>query len=344
MWGRLLLAAACLAASAAIQQDLGVANAVRRDSDFRYVPDPAIIKVIAGAHRSTVADLFWLKTLPNLSREFKDTAFKERWLNGICEAVTDLDPGFLTIYVYGASWLPLIDRQSDSAVDLLQKGLRANTDIVENGETTWWNPYRTRLLVDLGMFYYQDRRDRDTALEYLRQAAARPDCDGLTRLMVASLEVNEKRHLAALAPYIHGMQSGTDRMKEKWEEGLERLKAKIVRTAIREFEEREGRLPTSIDELRDPALIEAAAIEVALDGITLDAEGKLIHPRLVALNLASMIEGGELWARLYLRDSGRYPTLDELLSSPHVQLPELGVGEFWDWDEGTGNLSITRLE
>ena len=294
MWGRLLLAAACLAGSAAMQAEIGVANAVRRDSDFRYVPDPDIIKVIAGAHRSTVADLFWLKTLPNLSREFKDTEFKERWLNGICAAVTDLDPGFLTIYVYGASWLPLIDKQSDSAVKLLQKGLRANTDIVEDGETTWWNPYRTRLLVELGMFYFKDRKDTDTALTYLRQAAVRPDCDGLTRLMVASLEVNEKRHLAALAPYLHSMQTGTDRMKERSEEALERLKAKIVRAAIREFEEREGRKPTSIDELRDPTLIEEAAMELTLDGITLDDEGELVHPRLRQLNELSMIDGAEL--------------------------------------------------
>lgn len=321
MWATLAklgLMAAGIGGAVLLQGPLGEANAHRRRNDFRYTPDPSVTKIVAGAHRSTVADMIWLRALPDLAREFDDVELKKRWLNGVFEVVTDLEPTFLTVYYYGSAYLALLDSNADDAVALLERGIRRN-------------PENTALLVELGMVHWKDRKDRESALEYLREAADRPDVDGLTLLMLSSIDVRGRQDLAALVPWIKGMERYEDRprYKDANELQLERRKRQIVRRALKDYEAEHGRAATSLEELRGTELIEPQAQDLVLEGITLLPDGSLDHPRFDELNIAATKRAAKDWCHRFLNDYGRYPTLEDLIEKKQIGLPKLPDGKSW---------------
>ena len=64
----LLVAVAGIAGAALLQGRVGAENAARRANDFRYTPDPKMVRVLAGGDRSAFADALWLSDLPDMSR------------------------------------------------------------------------------------------------------------------------------------------------------------------------------------------------------------------------------------------------------------------------------------
>lgn len=323
---KLGIIAAGLTGVVLLQPSLGEGNAHRRRNDFRYTPDPTVAKIVAGAHRSTVADLVWLRAMPDLAREFDDLELKKRWLNGVFEVVTELEPTFMTVYFYGSSYLTLLDMNAEDAVALLERGIRLN-------------PEHTPLLVELGMVHWKDRNDREQALVHLRQAAERPDCDGLTLLMLSSIDAQGGSHLAALIPWMQGMERYKDKpvYRDANELYLQRRKRQIVFLALREFEETNGRPATSLDELRwneetGTGFIEKGAGDAVLEGITLGADGSLDHPRYDELNRESAKRDAKDWCHRFLADYGRFPTLEELIEKKQVGLPKLPDGKRWTLD------------
>lgn len=314
-----LLALAAGGAAALMQGDLGDRNQVRRRSDFRYTPDPKIVRLAAGAHRSSAADLLWLRTLPDMSKEFDDPAVKARWIAAALEAVTDLDPHFGTVYDFGQAYLTVIGRSDPGAVDkaiaLLEKGHRKN-------------PESAGMLIRLAMIHWIERKDRDEALRCLRLAAPLPDMDQLSMQMLATLESRGRDDMVALGRWIPLIESGTEEMKLRAELSLYAIKMEIARRAVREFTAKHGRAPAEPREIADPGLIQADAIPLVMDGLRFLEGAQPSYDRAVELNYRDLMVAYGRSARQFHAEAGRWPTLDELTDG-QKSLAKAPAGKRW---------------
>lgn len=327
---RLLVVVASLAGAAFLQGPLGEGNEARRRNDFRYTPDPEMAQLLSVGHRSTLADALWLRALPDISREFDDLELKRRWLNGVFGVVTDLEPSYYTVYDYGETYLALIDRNADDAVQLLDKGIRTFREMEAQDGRAY--PPLTSLLVEQAMTYYLDKQDREKTLELLREAAGRPDCDMLTREMLTKMEVDDRDDIIALRRWLELSEHASSAVRTLAERNLEITKRQIVVRAYREFENMHGRVPSSVDELHDAGLMEEAVAAIVLPAAEITPD-TLRFPRLEELDLAHTMRAADYWCRLFQREKGRWPTLDELLASP-LKIPPPPEGKRWHLDEG----------
>jgi hypothetical protein len=330
MYVRPLVVGVALACATLLQGPLGEGNGERRRNDFRYTPDARMARLMSVGHRSTLADALWLRALPDISREFDDIELKRRWLNGVFGVVTDLEPTYYTVYDYGETYLALIDRNADDAVALLDKGIVTFRELETTDGRTY--PSLTRLLIEQAMTQFLDKKDRERTLELLREAVVRPDCDMLTREMLAKMEVDDRDDIIALRRWLDLSEHPSSAVRTLAERDLEITKRQIALRALREFEEQHGRKPTSLDELAAAGLMEDAVAEIVLPGVELTEDGPRL-PRLEELDLQHTMRAAGYWCRLFQRDNGRWPTLEELLASP-LGIPAAPAGKRWHIDEG----------
>lgn len=324
-----------------LQPRIGDGNAERRRNDFRYTPRSDVMKVVAGAHESTVANMIWLRALPDMSRQFDDSVLKRRWLDGVLAVVTDLEPSFITAYDYGAAYLSLQSRQLDgreAAVALLEKGVRRN-------------PRSVKLMVSLAMMHFDIYRNskKDEATKaahraecrrYLERAVELPDCDDITVSMLAAMQVEDRDDLVALAHWQIVLASENEGVRFHAERNLEVVKKKMVIRAKQDFEKRHGRPPSTLDDLREEGLIHPGVVDDVLSTAAMAPDGTLSFPRLDELELEytihHVVPG---WIEIFRRDFGRAPTLDEVLA----QWMNLGIqkppeGKRWALERGEFKL------
>ena len=302
---RLLVVLGAVAGAAYLQADLGEWNAERRRNDFRYTPDRKVARTLCFGHRSTTADALWLRALPDFAREFDDKALKERWLNGVFDVVTDLDPTFYTAYHYGATYLSLINRKADSAIALLERGVATFEELEAQDRRQY--AAATRLRIDLAMAYWMYKRDREKTVHHLEVAVRRPDCDFLTRNMLVGLKLEDRDDLVALTYSALLLDHQNPQVREKAEEDYEFTKLRIARRELQAFRERAGREPSSIDELREACELDPDLATLVFEHAVLADDGALTSSRHDELRLRSTVRSMEWAAEIYHRENGEWP-------------------------------------
>ena len=322
----LLVAAAAIAGAALLQGRVGAENATRRANDFRYTPDPRVMRVLAGGDRSACADALWLSALPDMARPFEDKALKRRWIAGATGVITDLEPTFGTVYGYGAAHLNLVDRNPDEAIALLSKGIEKNPD-------------SAGLHVALAMVYFEFKKDRAKTIDLLQKASVMPGIDSLSLAMLASLLKDTHDDFAALAVWAKQLDTAPNaKVRTICEYELWRTKALIAGRAAREFTAARGRPPANAEELRDPKLISATALDVVLEGLTFDANGRPQYERLLELDREQVVLKADSYVAGLASDLGRLPTAEEFFAK-FGELPAPGPGRKWVYADGKLSLA-----
>ncbi|MCE9638412.1 MAG: hypothetical protein K8T90_22145 [Planctomycetes bacterium] len=319
-----LIVVAGIAAAAWMQGPAGAHNEERRRNDFRYTPDPAVVLVAAGAHKSTAADLLWLRTLPDMSKEFADPVLKARWIDNSLESITDLEPSFMTVYDFGQAYLTYLDRRAkgaaDRAIALLEKGIRANPD-------------SSGLHVRLAMIHFLEKHDRAKTIEILGRASVMPGFDSLSANMLTTLMAKQRDDAFALRYWVDRMEEGTPEMRRVATLHFWRTKNEIARRAAREFKQATGHAASAASDLNDPKLLQPEAIPAILDGLEFAPDGMPRYPKLFDLEIADFAQSAEAWARTFHDSEGRWPKLDEFES-----LPAAPAGKAWRFSDGKMTL------
>lgn len=322
---RPLVVAAGIGAAAWLQGPAGESATLRGRNDFRYTPDPRIVRVVAGAHRSSAADLLWLRTLPDLSQEFADVARKARWIDNSLDAITDLEPTFGTVYDFGQSYLFNPARPTPESVARAEKLLRKGIDR---------NPRSAGLWVRLAMVYYfADGADRRRTIAALQAASLLPGFDSLSAAMLSSLLAKQRDDVPALAYWAGLLEKGTPAMRRRAELLLWRTKLTIAARAARQFEQENGRKPATPAEIATPSLVDAQVVAVILEGLEITPEGAPGYPHLDDLEHMDEIRGAEEWARRFRDDAGRWPTMDEF-AEQRFRLRKPPAGKRWSFEGG----------
>lgn len=120
----------------------------------RLLPPPVALRVGSLGFRGMAADVVWLLTVQYIGGHFiTDRQFPH--LKRLLDTVVDLDPHFVDAYTLGALFLNYAGGHTHAALDLLERGYRANPN-------RWECPH------DIARTYYLELKDYSRALEWFK--------------------------------------------------------------------------------------------------------------------------------------------------------------------------------
>ncbi len=177
-----------------------------------YVPSPELYTYLPAGLRPAVADAYWLGVIQYYGEHVVSDGILDS-LPGMLELVTDLSPGFVRAYLFGAPALLFDMGEGQAAFELLKKGREANPD-------EW------RIPALMGLFVYQYAADEDKALiaaRLYREAAAMPGAPPYLSRLAARLTQKGGERQTAVLLWGQAYAEGDEYSREKAVEALDEL-------------------------------------------------------------------------------------------------------------------------
>ena len=249
----LLVALVCAAGLGVHGSNLALEEhtAVRRATgDVGPLPDGKALRVLALGFDRLLADLFWLRTVYYVGDEVSEAAGYPA-VTRLANLVTDIDPGFRTVYVVMSGAIGALKGDADDGIALLEKGVQ-NVD--------YW-----KLHFLLGFNYFIERLDYARAAEQMRIASEKGGPPYLP-LLSARLYAQAGDPGTALA-FIQARLAETEHeetrqalQKRYWDLWITR-DIRAIDRAIGAWRERNGTGPADIGALVTAGLLEREPVD-----------------------------------------------------------------------------------
>ena len=210
------------------------------------IPKGEYLKKISLGHNSLVADLIWLRAIQVMG-EKKVPPQQAEWIYHALDAATDLDPKFSYIYEAGGIFLSAVSGNYDLSVKLLKKGF-------DNNPGYWRLPFY------LSANYFLYLRDYKLAAYFMGRAAELPDRPAFVPLLAARLyaQSGDPRFGLDLTYTIY-KNTTDEKVKDALRQRMKELQVEInlytLENAAKDFKDKYGRYPVSVDELKAAGLI-----------------------------------------------------------------------------------------
>ncbi|MFQ5513073.1 MAG: hypothetical protein ACE5FG_01445 [Myxococcota bacterium] len=208
------------------------------------LPDGKVLRVLSLGFDRLVADLFWLRTIyyvgdPEVAKVGYPEAAR------LAELVTDIDPGFRTVYSAMNGVLTVLRHDPDAAIALLEKGIR---------HIRWW-----KLHFLLGFNYFWDRGEWRRAAEQMEIAAELGGPPHLS-LLAARLYTRggePETAMAFVAARLRELEPGDERerLSKRFAELWVLRDLRAIDAAIGRFRETRGTPPDGIADLLEAGLL-----------------------------------------------------------------------------------------
>jgi hypothetical protein len=243
---------------------------MHQEEDEVLVRSPKLMKVVTLEYGTFVADLYWTRAVQYYGgkRLGEDTNLESLW--PLLDVATTLDPNLLPAYRFGATFLsqpePRGAGRPDLAVQLLERGLRANPD--------YW-----RLNQDLGNVYYFEQKDYAKAGQAYLDGSRKPGAAPWMKVMAARfMEKGESRETAAML-WGELLESSTDEaIKENARVNLQLLRADDdighLNEIAKQYAARAGRAPRSVREMIQSGLIGGEPVDPLGHSYVIGPDGK----------------------------------------------------------------------
>jgi tetratricopeptide (TPR) repeat protein len=146
--------------------------------DVLYITSSKTLKRLSLGYQGLLADIYWTRAVQYFGQKHILEDVHYELLDPLLKITTDLDPNLVVAYTYGSFFLsqkpPGGAGQPDQAVELLERGIRANPD-------EW------RIYFNLGFVHYMDRKDPKSAAEAFQRGSVRPGAHPFLRVMAATM-------------------------------------------------------------------------------------------------------------------------------------------------------------
>jgi hypothetical protein len=304
------------------------------DDELLYLPNKKLLNHFTAGLDGVIADLLWLRCIQYTSKEFREER-KLRWLEHMCDVITDLDPYYVAVYRHGGIFLAALKADDDASLRLLKKGMRANP-------TAWELPY------EAAMVYLLNRRDQKGAQEagamYLRISDATGTAPGHVHQFALNLQ-----RMHGLFDVERGLWQ--DRLEHSEDANVREMAARQLKLldyretvsqldeACQAWAETHGEAPPSLDVLYEGEL---PAHPDVPGRYFIDTDGTVKHTAVIDAEMTrrlAMLEGG---IASFEEKEGRLPAdLQELRESgmlPYMPRHGYADGE-WRYDPETGAVS-----
>ncbi len=231
-----------------------------------------------------IADVYWMQSLQYLGDKFVNAPpdqvislddlrpLNPRLLYPYLDNATDLDPGFMAAYSYGATVLPAIDPAT--AIKFTEKGIASN-------------PENFRLYQYLGFIYWKLHRYDEAAAAYER-GSEQPGAPPFMKAMAAFMASNAGSRETARAMYRQMSDSGDQQTRLNAEYRLNELDAEeqveAINARLSDYQKKNGSCVRSLKDIV-PAL---GAVKLAGGAqFQQTAAGEIVDPKLAPYVLDS---------------------------------------------------------
>jgi hypothetical protein len=351
--GAALLFAAALAGQGLLQRPLGRSNEVRASREIHTPPSSLAFRLTSGGIELAASDALWLTVLPRLSRPWADPERKAVWIESVTNVLIDSNPRAITPPLYAGYFLGFLQNRHPGIERVLRHAMEAEskTPFRERrrvNEGTWWFPH------DLGMdmVQYGNEQEKAKGMEWLRRAAAMPDCPTILIDYLAAIGRRSGDPLAGwVLWFVRAATTTNPRWRERFLRDADRSRREILRGWAREAEGRLGRRPKDLDEILSAA--PAAVLEglrAQPDRLAAFREDVAVHPEMRDVEVVrltkALVEQGlahlRLLARKFEASMGRRPRnlleLESAGSGPVEPPPRYGTR--WSYDPETGEPGV----
>jgi len=232
----------------------------RAQEEVLYLWSGQQVRRLVPGFESIAADIYWLRTVQYFGGERLFSRQKRfELLRPLVDIATTLDPRLEVAYRYGAIFLsepsPVGAGRPHEGIELLEKGIAQM-------------PLAWRLRQDLGFFHHIFLGDSDRAAAILNDAAKVPGAAFWLRTLAADLLVKGGRRAEARRMWRQMFeQEEAGIIKENARQRLQILDsldlADAIAAAVGAFEQRNGRRPADLQQLRASGLWRGPLEDVA---------------------------------------------------------------------------------
>ncbi len=226
-------------------------DAVRRDVDLEnelmFMPSGEALRVAASGFEQQIGDLLWIRAILIFGEEWGGmNEERSEWLVRMIQAVAKLDPQWRTTYYYGGVMLRVVG-DVDASTEVFTAGHEALPD-------DYFFPFA------IGMNFYLHKDDPFEAGRWLKIAAGLPKAPEWYAKSARMFVVQKTQRSVALRHLDEELAASSDpNLREYLEEQKARLLhdgyVEALMPAIAEYEEREGRRPTALQDLIDLGVV-----------------------------------------------------------------------------------------
>src|SRR6202023_4120650 len=153
-------------------------RAVDSEDDQVTLRSGKLVKGLSLEYAPLVADIYWTRVVQYFGNKHAGKQVDLRLLWPLLDVTSVLDPQLMPVYDFGSTFLsdapPRGAGRPDLAVELLERGLKANPD-------QW------RLYYDLGFVYYFEMKDYAKASEAFSEASKNPTALIWMKVMAAKI-------------------------------------------------------------------------------------------------------------------------------------------------------------
>src|ERR1700694_5080856 len=214
-------------------------SALEAADDQMMLRSSKLVKVMSLEYAPLVADIYWTRVVQYFGNKHAGQQLDLRLLWPLLDVTTTLDPQLMPVYHFGSMFLsdapPRGAGRPDLAVELLERGIRANPD-------QW------RLYYDLGFVYYFDMKDYAKASAAFYEGSKNPAALIWMKIMAAKIaaEGNSAQTSIFLWQDVYNTTKDPS-IKENALNHLQLLRAqedlKQIDALVKEYEKRVRRRP-----------------------------------------------------------------------------------------------------
>jgi hypothetical protein len=232
-------------------------SAMASEDDQVMLRSSKLVKGLSLEYAPLVADIYWTRVVQYFGNKQAENQVDLRLLWPLLDVTSVLDPQLMPVYHFGSTFLsdapPRGAGRPDLAVELLERGLRANPD-------EW------RLYYDLGFVYYFDMKDYAKASEALYEGSKNPKAFIWMKAMAAKIatEGNSTETSNFLWQDVYNTTKDP-LVKQNALRHLQLLRAEDDRKQIDvvadEYQKRFGRRPVRMSELVQSGLLRGTPVD-----------------------------------------------------------------------------------
>ncbi len=183
-------------------------HAINLDSD--------IIKVTSLGQKRMIASSLWIETLLNSDLDHYNSDDLQNWMFLRFKTITDLDPYFQEVYLYGGIYLSIIKDDEKGAQFIYERGLR-------------YFPKDFYLNLNASFHYFYELNNIDKSLEHLSRIYDHPKAPSFLPSLYARLQSTRGDLKSALALLLDLYKSTPNKtaLKKSYAQKIYALKAEI---------------------------------------------------------------------------------------------------------------------
>ena len=276
----LLLGAALLAGFVCVWKLQGKVDAertaMRLEADELTLRSPGVMKKLSLEYAPLMGAIYWTRVVQYYGQKhyMKDRNLELLW--PLLDISSTLDPNLIVAYRFGAIFLsdapPRGAGEPDKAVELLERGIKANPD--------YWRFYQ-----DLGNVYYFDEKNYLKASQAFEAGSRNPAALPWMKIMAAKIAAEGESLETSYALWLDIYQTTTDKdIRKNAEEHLQLVRAEMDMRDIDKiadaYEKRTGHRATRVSELVRAGLLPGQPMDPAGFPYVLGEGGKVeLNPK-----------------------------------------------------------------